>query len=58
MATLILRDTYIELEQEMESINKLRADTASQIQEAPSFSIGDMQTGQYLGAVICLIDCF
>ena len=41
MATLILRDTYIELEQEMESINKLRADTASQIQEAASH--GDLK---------------
>ena len=36
MATLILRDTYIVLEEEMKSINKLRADTASQIQEAAS----------------------
>ena len=41
MATLILRDTYLELEQEMESINKLRADTASQIQEAASH--GDLK---------------
>ncbi len=41
MATLILRDTYIILEKEMESINKLRAETASQIQEAASH--GDLK---------------
>ena len=41
MATLILRDTYILLEEEMKSINKLRADTASQIQEAASH--GDLK---------------
>ena len=41
MATLILRDTYIVLEKEMESINKLRAETASQIQEAASH--GDLK---------------
>ena len=41
MATLVLRDTYLELEKEMESINKLRADTASQIQEAASH--GDLK---------------
>ena len=41
MATLILRDTYIVLEEEMKSINKLRAETASQIQEAASH--GDLK---------------
>ena len=41
MATVILRDTYIVLEKEMESINKLRAETASQIQEAASH--GDLK---------------
>ena len=34
MATLILKDTYLELEEEMKSINKLRSKTALQIQEA------------------------
>ena len=34
MATLILRDTYIALEEEMKSIDKLRSETAQQIQEA------------------------
>ena len=41
MATLILQDTYRALEEEMESINKLRADTALQIQEAASH--GDLK---------------
>ena len=41
MATLILRDTYIILEDEMKSIDKLRAETASQIQEAASH--GDLK---------------
>ena len=41
MATLILQDTYSALEEEMESINKLRADTALQIQEAASH--GDLK---------------
>ena len=41
MATLILKDTYILLEEEMKSINKLRAETASQIQEAASH--GDLK---------------
>ena len=41
MATLILRDTYLELEKEMKSINKLRADTALKIQEAASH--GDLK---------------
>ena len=49
MATLILRDTYILLEEEMKSINKLRADTASQIQEAASH--GDLkENGEYHAA--------
>ena len=41
MATLILRDTYLALEEEMKSINKLRAKTALQIQEAASH--GDLK---------------
>ena len=41
MATLILRDTYLALEKEMKSINKLRADTALKIQEAASH--GDLK---------------
>ena len=41
MATLILKDTYILLEEEMKSISKLRAETASQIQEAASH--GDLK---------------
>ena len=41
MATLILRDTYLTLEEEMKSINKLRAETALQIQEAASH--GDLK---------------
>ncbi len=41
MATLILRDTYLELEKEMKSINKLRAQTALKIQEAASH--GDLK---------------
>ena len=36
MATLILRDTYLALEEEMKSIDKLRASTALKIQEAAS----------------------
>ena len=38
MATLILRDTYIALEEEMKSIDKLRSETAQQIQEAARLS--------------------
>ena len=41
MATLILQDTYIALEEEMKSINELRAKTALQIQEAASH--GDLK---------------
>tara|TARA_B110000116_G_scaffold256637_1_gene255987 strand:+ start:287 stop:784 length:498 start_codon:yes stop_codon:yes gene_type:complete len=41
MATLILRDTYIALEEEMKSIDKLRSKTALQIQEAASH--GDLK---------------
>ena len=41
MATLILQDTYFALEEEMKSINKLRADTALQIEEAVSH--GDLK---------------
>ena len=41
MATLILRDTYLALEKEMKSINKLRAQTASKIHEAASH--GDLK---------------
>ena len=41
MATLILKDTYLELEDEMKSINKLRAQTALQIEEAASH--GDLK---------------
>ena len=41
MATLILQDTYFALEEEMKSINKLRAETALQIQEAASH--GDLK---------------
>ena len=41
MATLILRDTYILLEEEMKSINKLRSETALKIQEAASH--GDLK---------------
>jgi len=41
MATLILQDTYLELEKEMKSINKLRAKTALKIQEAASH--GDLK---------------
>ena len=41
MATLILRDTYIALEEEMKSIDKLRSETAQQIQEAASH--GDLK---------------
>jgi len=41
MATLILRDTYLELEEEMKSIDKLRSETASKIQEAAAH--GDLK---------------
>ena len=41
MATLILHETYLTLEEEMKSINKLRAETALQIQEAASH--GDLK---------------
>ena len=41
MATSILKDTYLELEKEMKSINKLRSETALQIQEAASH--GDLK---------------
>jgi len=41
MSTLILHDTYLTLEEEMKSINKLRAETALQIQEAASH--GDLK---------------
>tara|TARA_B100000959_G_C14445891_1_gene404684 strand:+ start:23 stop:520 length:498 start_codon:yes stop_codon:yes gene_type:complete len=41
MATLILRDTYLALEEEMKSIDKLRASTALKIQEAASH--GDLK---------------
>ena len=41
MATLILRDTYLALEEEMKSIDKLRTETAAKIQEAASH--GDLK---------------
>ena len=41
MATLILQDTYLALEEEMKSIGKLRAETALMIQEAASH--GDLK---------------
>jgi len=41
MATLILRDTYVELEEEMKSIDKLRSETALKIQEAAAH--GDLK---------------
>ena len=41
MATLILQDTYLALEEEMKTINELRAKTALQIQEAASH--GDLK---------------
>ena len=41
MATLILRDTYLALEEEMKAINKLRTKTALKIQEAASH--GDLK---------------
>ena len=41
MATSILKDTYLELEKEMKSINKLRSKTALQIQEAANY--GDLK---------------
>ena len=34
MATLILRDTYTELQEEIKSLVKLRTETAAKIQEA------------------------
>ena len=41
MATLILRETYLALEEEMKSIDKLRSQTALKIQEAASH--GDLK---------------
>ena len=41
MAPLILQETYVALEEEMKSINELRAETALQIQEAASH--GDLK---------------
>ena len=41
MATLILQNTYLALEEEMKSIGKLRAETALMIQEAASH--GDLK---------------
>ena len=41
MGTLILRETYLELEKEMKSIDKLRSQTALKIQEAASH--GDLK---------------
>ncbi len=41
MATLILRDTYLLLEEEMKNIDKLRSETALKIQEAASH--GDLK---------------
>ena len=41
MATLILRDTYLALEEEMKSINKLRTETSLKIKEAASH--GDLK---------------
>jgi len=41
MATLILRDTYLALEEEMKSIDKLRTETALKIKEAASH--GDLK---------------
>ena len=41
MATLILRETYLALEKEMKSIDKLRTETALKIQEAASH--GDLK---------------
>ena len=41
MSTLILKDTYFLLQEEMKSINKLRLKTASQIEEAASH--GDLK---------------
>ncbi len=41
MATLILHDTYASLEKELKNINKLRSETAMQIQEAAS--LGDLK---------------
>jgi len=41
MATLILRDTHIALEQEMKSLNKLKAETSLKINEAASH--GDLK---------------
>ena len=41
MATLILRDTYLALEEEMKSINKLRTETSLKIKDAASH--GDLK---------------
>ena len=41
MATLILKDTYLALEEEMESIDKLRTETSLKIKEAASH--GDLK---------------
>jgi len=41
MATLILRDTYLELEEKIKSIDKLRTETALKIKEAASH--GDLK---------------
>jgi len=41
MATLILRDTYLALEEEMKSLDKLRTETALKIKEAASH--GDLK---------------
>ena len=41
MATLILHDTYLALEEEMKSINKLRTETSLKIKEAASH--GDLK---------------
>ena len=41
MSTLILRDTYLVLEEEMKSLDKLRSETALKIQEAASH--GDLK---------------
>ena len=41
MATLILQETYLELEKEIKSLDKLRTKTAQQIEEAASH--GDLK---------------
>ena len=41
MVTLILRDTYIRLQEEIKSLAKLRTETAAKIQEAAS--LGDLK---------------